>query len=1139
MHGLRLRLLGRPRIELDGQALARRMPAKQQALVYYLAAEGAASRAQLAALLWAEADEEAARASLRAALMRLRRWLPGMLDADGQQLGWAAAAPVEVDLARLAQAAAGHGSHAERCAAAALWRGPLLDGFDVGSAEPFERWLAQARQRAERDALALRRALATAAEAAGHADEAVAHLHALLDIDDADEPAHMALMALLAAQGRRTAAIAQYETCRATLRDRLGARPSAACVALYARIHADAPAAAAVGTREPPEDLPQRAAPLAEAAGRADAAGRDPGPGAGLPARPGGALVGRDAELARLHERLLDPACRWLTVVGPGGVGKTRLAQAAAEAGAEAFRHGALWLSGRDPGAALRDPETLVQQVIAHTGPDRDRPGALLLVLDNLETVSAVPALARVLHERADGVTVLATARRRLGVAREWLLELDGLSLARRADDAPASSPAACLLAQAVGRLQPGFDPAAEAEAVERLCARVGGLPLALELAARGVHQAGVAAVLQRLDAGAPLADPDHDAEQRHHSIEVVLGDAWDALPAPVQAAALRLAWLPGAFDLELAQAAGAAADEVATLREHAWLTRREGALALHPLQQDYLRRHPLAAAQRGPVRQALAAHLRQWLPAVPPLGGWPGDAATAVALAASPSLAPALLDELLEPLLAETPAEPLAGWIDAAAALLRAAERADEAAALLARAAQRTDLPCWRRAGWGLMQGEIHNTLGDGLRAAALYEDALAMLGLQDPQRAGGLLPSLAAAIGAVSTLRGWPAPGALRDALAALVLRSVVQLAQLQSNSATPWQCLPSTVLGHALAARLGERAQGLAMRQMSAYGATLLFGQPRVAALLQRSLRRRPVLASDPQQEAFIVEGECATRIALGQWDGVDERLAAARPVFERHGDHRHAIECLSLRAKLRFYQGRLDEAWTLFAECSERSLRRAGGAWRAWGPFGQAETALCLGGYALPALQRLADAGGHWLTEMENVDAAYALRRLGLEARLAWRAGEIGRARDAALAGAAAAARIRRCGFWAHEGLAGIGEVLLALRRHERQIGGALPPLDAAWAGLEPALARHVRRFPAGTALATRLAGERRLDDGVAGSAALLQRAVAQAERQGLRVELARACEALARAPGGGRWGERAGRLWQEMGAAAAV
>ncbi|MCB1983543.1 MAG: hypothetical protein KDF63_17110, partial [Rhodoferax sp.] len=101
MHGLRLRLLGRPRIELDGQALARRMPAKQQALVYYLAAEGAASRAQLAALLWAEADEEAARASLRAALMRLRRWLPGMLDADGQQLGWAAAAPVEVDLARL------------------------------------------------------------------------------------------------------------------------------------------------------------------------------------------------------------------------------------------------------------------------------------------------------------------------------------------------------------------------------------------------------------------------------------------------------------------------------------------------------------------------------------------------------------------------------------------------------------------------------------------------------------------------------------------------------------------------------------------------------------------------------------------------------------------------------------------------------------------------------------------------------------------------------------------------------------------------------------------------------------------------------------------------------------------------------
>lgn len=165
------------------------------------------ARTRLAALLWGEMDEAAARANLRAALTRLRRWLPGMLDIDDRQVGFAPGAPLAVDWHELAAALRDGAPASEREAAAALWRGPLLDGLDVVGSDGFERWLTQARQRAQHDALSLRRRLLEDGEAAGAIDAAVAHARGLLEVDDADEPAHMALMRLLAASGRRTAAL--------------------------------------------------------------------------------------------------------------------------------------------------------------------------------------------------------------------------------------------------------------------------------------------------------------------------------------------------------------------------------------------------------------------------------------------------------------------------------------------------------------------------------------------------------------------------------------------------------------------------------------------------------------------------------------------------------------------------------------------------------------------------------------------------------------------------------------------------------------------------------------------------------------------------------------------------------------------
>lgn len=1120
MCGLRLLLLGPPRIELDGRSVAGQLPLKHQALLYYLAIEGGpVSRSRLAALLWEDLDEGAARANLRGALTRLRRSLPEVLEADTHQVAYGSRVQLSVDRLELTRALDEQTAHAARTEAARAWRGPLMDGFDLAGAEDFERWMGQARSRAQRDAIQLRHALATRAREAGNHEEEIGHWRGVLDIDDADEPAHMALMRLLAANGQRTAAIAQYEACRAALAERLGARPSAECHGLYVRIHSDAPVVQA------PADVP---------------AGQAPGSGAGWP-HVDGELVGREADLGLLVERLSDPQCQWLTVVGPGGVGKTRLALALAGVLAARFRHGALWLSGRDDAGALCDAETLAQQVTGRTGADRFEPGALLLLLDNLETVPDAVALLKVLQSRAPGVRVLATSRRRLGAGREWLLEIDGLSTARAAPDEPASSPAARLLTVAVRRLDPRFDPTTCAASVERLCERVGGLPLALVLAARSVHDTGIDSVLARLDAGLSLEGAPHGVEvERQRSIDLVMEDAWALLPEDARPTALRLAWLPGTFDLALAQAVGATVAGVETLRAHCWLRRTDDALlALHPLQQMFLRQRSMGGALRDEVRGALARCTLDALSPVAPLGDLPRDARpdgqAPQAGVASPGLGAAMLSEALEHGVAHLPAETFCDWVDRAVAMLWTADRLSEVAPLLDRATQRRDVAVWRLAGWEMRRGEALNTLGDVLASLAAFEQGLGQLGLARATAEGSRWTDLPAALWACVPSRVWPPAGPQRTGFVRLLCRAQAMYTQQLSFMSDLGRSVRSNLLASAVTCMASDRAQRQSVQVMSAYGSCVA-GHPRLARRLLAGVRQRPAVRGDVVYELFSREGECATKIALGQWEGVGETLLELSDELERMGDHRHAMECHSLFAKLMFYQGQLDRAERVFSDNTERSLRRPGGAWRAWGPFGLAEVALCQREVRVADVRHWVELGSYWMTEMMNVDAAYALRRFGLMARLAWREGDVARACDAALGGAAAAERIPHCGFWVHEGLAGIGEVLVQLRQQDA--GPGQQAVDEAGARLRGRLLRHGRSFPAGLAMVQRLQGEWALACGrePEGRQHLMQ-AIRSAERQGLRVELARSCQALAGLDGNASLHERARRLWQDMRASA--
>ena len=298
---LELELLGPIRLRCDGAALA--LPVKKtQALLMLLARSGATPRARAVALLWPTLDESTGRRNLRRELARLRE--AGAADA------------VEVDADRLAlspQVACD--AHAFETAiqdrrpddALALWRGPPADGLQLDDAESFDDWMALERQRLQDLRRRALEASAAAHEARGAPDVALQRIESLLADDPLQEQRHRDAMRLLAACGRREAALAQYEFCRSVLKAELDLEPMAETAALAATLRAKV-ADVEAGSTAP-------AAPTTPVCSAATVAVLLPEQ---LP------FVGRAAEVAALEDAWRSG--RALLLEGEAGVGKTRLA---------------------------------------------------------------------------------------------------------------------------------------------------------------------------------------------------------------------------------------------------------------------------------------------------------------------------------------------------------------------------------------------------------------------------------------------------------------------------------------------------------------------------------------------------------------------------------------------------------------------------------------------------------------------------------------------------------------------------------------------------------------------------------------------------------------------------------------------
>jgi len=331
---------------------------------------------------------------------------------------------------------------------------------------------------------------------------------------------------------------------------------------------------------------------------------RRPAPSPGLPVylTP---FVGREREQADLARLLGRPDCRLVTALGPGGVGKTRLAVEVART-IGGFADGVAFVSlapaaapqaivpaiGEAIGFAFAGTGDLLAQLV---GELRDR--RTLLVLDNVEHLldadGVTLGIVGQLLAGAGGVTVLATSRERLKLAGEWVLEVAGLPVpSPRAAGPAAAYPALALFVEHAQRVSQGFHLSAENEAaVVTICRLVDGLPLGIELAAAWTRMLSPQEIGRELAAG---LDTTHLAAgalpQRHHSLRAVVDHSWRLLGPAERAALRRLAVFHGGFTREAAAAvAGAGLDVLACLADKSLLRRApSGRYDLHEIIRQY-----------------------------------------------------------------------------------------------------------------------------------------------------------------------------------------------------------------------------------------------------------------------------------------------------------------------------------------------------------------------------------------------------------------------------------------------------------------------------------------------------------------------------------------------------------------------
>ena len=577
-----LRLLGPVQVERDGVPVQGFESQKALAMLCYLALHPhPLPRSHLAALFWGNKPETRSRGNLRRALTNLTSLVPECLHVERQAVAFRRGPACHVDADRF-RALVERGDRDALAEAVALYRGELLAGVELRQCPEFELWLVVERERWHRKMWQVLEALVHDFIQCGEYEQALVYVDHLLRLEPWREEVHRQKMELLARVRQYSAALAQYEACCRILEHELGVEPTQETQRLYRRILA---ARSSPRRRLPPQPTP---------------------------------FVGRQEELRAVGRLLKAPDCRLVTLIGPGGIGKTRLALEAAQQNAGRFLHGVCFVPLAPVGTAFYLASTVVQALgltlhggkeatehLLHYLEDKE----LLLVLDGFEHLLDGAGMLTEILEQAPDVKLLVTSRERLRLRWEWTFEVRGLDYPREPlPDVPAPEiarkySAVALFDQVARRTGMPFHLDEELADVVTICRLVDGMPLGIELAAVWAARYGCRATAEAIEQNVDVLRTEmRDMPERHRSMRATFEHSWRLLGPDERRVFRSLSVFRGRFSEEAALAVVGAPQHVLEALVDKSLVRRADSkrYEIHELLRQYAEEKLEAVAQEA-----------------------------------------------------------------------------------------------------------------------------------------------------------------------------------------------------------------------------------------------------------------------------------------------------------------------------------------------------------------------------------------------------------------------------------------------------------------------------------------------------------------------------------------------------------
>lgn len=607
----RLQLLGPLQLDRDGEPIHGFKSRKVAALLGYLAVESRPiPRSYLVELFWPDQSESRGRNNLSQALHNLQGLWPGCIEANYHTVQFCGSHGLDLQMFDELEVKA---EVTAWVMAIELYRGQFMAGMYLDDCPEFEQWLRLQQEIWQRRASQILRHLITHYLKHNELETALRYTSRLLEIDPGEEEGHRQQMIILALRGQRSAALAQFETCRRYLNEELGVEPARETVQLYEQIRSGelCPESQAVETKEKFSSTLTHVSLFYN----------------NLPAQ-STSFIGREKELALIEQYLANPACRLLTIIGLGGIGKTRLALQAATL-TNKFRHGVCFIPLTSTGQAEFLISTIADalnfplygrgnqkaQLINYLS-DKE----ILLVMDNFEHLVSGAGLLIEILQRAPDLKLLVTSRERLNLHEEWVLDLQGLLVPESEDSIHVENYSAVqLFLQRAQQVRADFWLRfLDKPAIVHICRLVEGQPLGIELAAALTRTFSCQDIATEIEKNYNfLTTSFQNRAKRHQSIRAVFEHSWGLLSEEERSIFRKLAVFWGSFSRKSSeQVVGASPFLLSVLLDKSLLRRTSAdRYEIHELLRQYaaekLAENP---AEKQMVKEAHCRYFAEFL---------------------------------------------------------------------------------------------------------------------------------------------------------------------------------------------------------------------------------------------------------------------------------------------------------------------------------------------------------------------------------------------------------------------------------------------------------------------------------------------------------------------------------------------